>query len=420
MSLYKRGKTWHTDFMVNGQRFRQSLETTDWREAQSKEKELISQASAGKLLPKTHLFARLGFTEAANRHLEDRLPGLAARSIETERERIKPLSKYFGVTPLTRISADAIRSYISERKTAGVANKTINLEMGVLRGVLKRAKRWHLICDEIKPLPVHHEVGRVLDPEEKLKLQTTAATNPDWENAYLAMTLTFNTTMRACEVKGLQWRDIDFLDRTLTVRHSKTDAGKRVIPLNDEAWQAILAPYHRAQKIGGTEPNHYIFPACENHHFDPTTPQKSWRSAWRTLRREAGLAGFRFHDVRHHAITELAESGASDQTIMAIAGHVSREMLEHYSHIRLEAKRRAVEVLSQKGRSRSNVTNHVTNVVNGNTAETASPRKKWSGREDLNLRPPGPEPGIQVHKRKKLVQLGATDSPCGVSPAEWS
>jgi hypothetical protein len=30
MALYKRGKTRHTDFMVNGQRFRQSLETTDW------------------------------------------------------------------------------------------------------------------------------------------------------------------------------------------------------------------------------------------------------------------------------------------------------------------------------------------------------------------------------------------------------
>jgi hypothetical protein len=30
MALYKRGKTWHTDFSVNGQRFRQSLDTTDW------------------------------------------------------------------------------------------------------------------------------------------------------------------------------------------------------------------------------------------------------------------------------------------------------------------------------------------------------------------------------------------------------
>jgi len=37
--------------------------------------------------------------------------------------------------------------------------------------------------------------------------------------------------------------------------------------------------------------------------------------------------------------------GHSDQTIMSIAGHVSREMLDHYSHIRIAAKRRALEAL---------------------------------------------------------------------------
>ncbi len=49
MSLYKREKIYWTDFSVNGQRYRESLDTTDWREAQSREKELISQASQGKL-----------------------------------------------------------------------------------------------------------------------------------------------------------------------------------------------------------------------------------------------------------------------------------------------------------------------------------------------------------------------------------
>ena len=47
MSLVKRGKTWHCHFVVNGQRFRQSLGTKDWREAQAKEKELIAQAWRG-------------------------------------------------------------------------------------------------------------------------------------------------------------------------------------------------------------------------------------------------------------------------------------------------------------------------------------------------------------------------------------
>jgi hypothetical protein len=75
-------------------------------------------------------------------------------------------------------------------------------------------------------------------------------------------------------------------------------------------------------------------------------PIRTWVRAWRSLTKKAGLPGLRFHDLRHHAITELAESGASEQTIMAIAGHVSRRMLERYSHIRMQAKRTALEGLS--------------------------------------------------------------------------
>ncbi|HEX5735718.1 MAG TPA: tyrosine-type recombinase/integrase [Blastocatellia bacterium] len=88
----------------------------------------------------------------------------------------------------------------------------------------------------------------------------------------------------------------------------------------------------------------------------------SWRTAWRKLTKKAGLPGLRFHDLRHTAITELAESGASEQIIMAIAGHVSRSMLERYSHVRLEAKREALEVISGK-KSESYGTNYATNYV---------------------------------------------------------
>jgi hypothetical protein len=51
----------------------------------------------------------------------------------------------------------------------------------------------------------------------------------------------------------------------------------------------------------------------------------------------------RWHDNRHNLITDLAESGAGDQTIMDIDEHVSKQMLKHYSHIRMEAKRSALE-----------------------------------------------------------------------------
>jgi hypothetical protein len=66
----------------------------------------------------------------------------------------------------------------------------------------------------------------------------------------------------------------------------------------------------------------------------------TWRTASRKITKEAGLPDLRFHDLRHHAITELAESLTSDAVTMSIAGHVSQRMLAHYSHVRLDAKRK--------------------------------------------------------------------------------
>jgi integrase len=68
--------------------------------------------------------------------------------------------------------------------------------------------------------------------------------------------------------------------------------------------------------------------------------------AWRKLTRAAGLKGLRFHDLRHQCITELLEAGAPEAAVLSIAGHVSRKMMEHYSHIRMEAKRKAIDALT--------------------------------------------------------------------------
>jgi integrase len=87
--------------------------------------------------------------------------------------------------------------------------------------------------------------------------------------------------------------------------------------------------------------------------MDPTRSVTTLKTAWTSVRRNAEVKG-RWHDNRHTLITELAESGAGDETIMSIAGHVSRQMLTRYSHIRTEAKRHALEdilVRRQKARS---------------------------------------------------------------------
>jgi integrase len=87
------------------------------------------------------------------------------------------------------------------------------------------------------------------------------------------------------------------------------------------------------------------------------------------------LAGLRFHDLRRQPITELAEKGVPEQTLMGIAGHVSRRMLDHYSHARLAAKRAALDALASQSASQ-----------NEKPAEASSPN------DSFQMGPTGLEP----------------------------
>jgi integrase len=139
---------------------------------------------------------------------------------------------------------------------------------------------------------------------------------------------------------------IDLFERVMTIPDSKSEAGKRRLPLNSDAMLAYGILLERATKLGISSPEFYVFPACENLHIDGTRSQKTWRTAWRNVTRAAGLRGLRFHDLRHQCITELLEGGAPEAAVLSIAGHVSWKMMEHYSHVRMDAKRKALEGLS--------------------------------------------------------------------------
>ncbi len=375
MAIFKRGKIWHTHFFVDSIRYRQSLGTRDWREAQAKEKELITEIASGRGLASHRQFAKWPFDKAVEHYLESRKLHLAERSLAKERELLGHPKRYFGSLPLVRLTPEDLRAYLGKRKADGLSNATLNMVSGALRRLLKMAKRWHLFADEITRLPEQSHVGRALTAAELAGLLKLAQSRPEWATLRCAVILAVNTTMRSAELKHLRWRDVDFFERIITVHRSKTEAGQRVIPMNEDAVAAVLCLRKQPHVAAADAPEHFVLPACESGRIDPLKPMKSWRTAWRSLTRliqcpacgqlqspravcrhnackadidgiKSATAGLRFHDLRHTAITILAESNASEQTVMAIAGHVSRKMLEHYSHIRMEAKRRAVAALA--------------------------------------------------------------------------
>ena len=375
--IYKRNGHWHLDVTIHGVRYREALNTTDKRQAKELEKNRIAEIKQGKNASKTgREFARNPFHEAVKVYLEEREPHVSERTLQFETERLGPV-KHFGEKPLLRFKAEDVSGYQKARLDAGISGRTVNMETGILRRMMKRAKVWNAISEDVKALPEDRgAVAKVLPPDLKRKLFETAASRPEWMVAHCAAVLAVSTTCRGVEIKNLRWQDVDLFSRVATIRRSKTAAGHRTIPLNGDAMAALARLLERARALGSSEPEHSVFPACEERIIDPSRPQKSWRTAWRKLVREAArrvgteaakqalesgkglrgaitawkraaapIRGLRFHDFRHQAITEMAEAGASDATLMAVAGHMSRRMLEHYSHVRMAAKRTALEKL---------------------------------------------------------------------------
>jgi site-specific recombinase XerD len=197
-------------------------------------------------------------------------------------------------------------------------------------------------------LKVRQTVGKAYTPAEKDRMLEEArkARSP---HIYFALTLALNAGMRDAEIRNLTWEQIDFTKKFLAVGRSKTEAGEgRTIPLNSSLFE-VLSDYSvwYREKFGETRVEWYVFPFGKPSPSDPTRPVTTLKTAWNNVRTNAQVKG-RWHDNRHTLITDLAESGAGDQTIMDIAGHVSKQMLKHYSHIRMEAKRHALEAIVTK------------------------------------------------------------------------
>ena len=134
--------------------WREALNTTDKRQAKKLEKNRIAEIKQGKNASKTgREFARKPFHEAVKVYLEEREPHVPERTMQFETERLGPLVKHFGEKPLLQFKAEDVSIYQITRLDAGVSGRTVNMETGVLRRMLKRAKVWNALSEDVKALP---------------------------------------------------------------------------------------------------------------------------------------------------------------------------------------------------------------------------------------------------------------------------
>jgi len=248
---------------------------------------------------------------------------------------------------LPDLTDDAICGYIKTRLKEGASGRTINMEVGELSRAVGRP--WSVLWPKVRKLEERKDIGKALSQDEETRLLNAIAqqTSPNRSRTIgTFVRVALLTGMRSGEILGLTWGQVDFVQRVLTVGKAKTSSGTgRQIPMNAELFRLLSA--HAAwftKRFGETRPEHYLFPFGKPAPADPSKPITDVSGAWDALRKRAGV-NCRLHDLRHTAATKMAEAGTPESTMLALLGHMSRAMLERYSHIRMAAKREAVEAL---------------------------------------------------------------------------
>ena len=152
--------------------------------------------------------------------------------------------------------------------------------------------------------------------------------------------------MRAGEIISLTWAQVDFAAAGYHRRASEERGGAgRQIPMNRDL-SAVLSIHSGwfTKRFGELRQSTTCSRSASPHPTIPGRPITDVTGAWKALRKAAGVQ-CRLHDLRHTAATKMAEAGVPESTMLALMGHMSRAMLERYSHIRMAAKREAVEVV---------------------------------------------------------------------------
>jgi integrase len=260
------------------------------------------------------------------------------------------VERLIGNKMVVDITDATVKDYQTTRLKENAAPKSINEETGFLlrmlgeQGDFLRAK---LRRQRASKLAVRSQVARAFTSEEKAAL-LAAAKRLRSPAIYPSLMLALHVGMRDAEIRSLQWSRVDLHGAVATVGDSKTEAGQgRTIPLSGVLIVLVAHSKWYLGKFGETRPEWYVFPFGKPQPTDPTRPVTSFKTAWGKVRKAACVKG-RWHDNRHTWVTDLAESGeASDETIRDMAGHVSKQILKHYSHIRMQAKRRAVTALER-------------------------------------------------------------------------
>ena len=321
MAITKREKTYWLNLSIGGRRIRESLNTSNKREAQllhdARVAELRGHAQGVPTVATDKTFADL-----YGRWAED----LAPRKSKGANSMDKFWRDYFGTRKLTEIRRSEIEQVISgirkQKYRYGngggkVSPATRNRYLASIRRLLNLAADWEWIENAPRLPKIERESGaRTTWATPAQAVTLIAYLQARCPETALAARLALATGLRQANVFGVLESEINLASRTLVVPAEKFKSRKNhIVPLNDEA-VTVLGE---------------LKPGRDGRLFSRTTP---CRTVFVEAVKAAGLEpGFRWHDLRHTWASWHVQAGTSLPELQALGGWNSFEMVQRYAHL---------------------------------------------------------------------------------------
>ncbi len=238
---------------------------------------------------------------------------------------------------------EKIFEHLSEKSLSESLQKSICC---IVNQILDFANRKYLVCVpslENPPVKPKKKLVETLLKTEQARLLEHIYEKPD--KFKTAVLLCLYTGLRLGELCALQWEDLDFRGRTLTVNRTvqriamqggtrktvlmetspKSESSKRIIPLADGVMELLF-------QLKGSQS--YVF--GKEKPLDPRTMQYQFKRILKT----AEINDRNFHILRHTFATNCIENGMDIKVLSEILGHADVKItLNRYIHPTMDSKK---------------------------------------------------------------------------------
>jgi integrase len=250
---------------------------------------------------------------------------------------------------IAAITSRDIASFREKRESTGLAPATLNIDIALLSAAFNAALRQGHVtvnpCLAIEALKDDAKRKGVFTPEQVSALVKTA--RGDWKGLILTG---FYLGARLTDCANLRWSNIDLVSEIKTVRFIPRKGGGEVVtvihPALEDYFLSLPTPKSDdefvfptlAERNASTLSN-WFREIMEQTHIENREIRK------RTSKGGRSVNALTFHSLRHSFSSILANAGIREELRMALTGHTTRAIHQHYTHHDLERLRDAVAVL---------------------------------------------------------------------------